>query len=249
MYAQTIQEVISTLDNIIVQCEAQASRQAYFAILYKTMTEAVRDAIRAGSFEDNTRMERLDVHFANRYLHAWQQYNLGQPVTKGWQAAFDGCNDDAHIVLQHLLLGVHTHINLDLAIAAATTAPGEEIYTLQRDFDKINDIIAALTDGVQTKLQRIWWPMYFIRRLIQNRDNAVIGFSIVKARQCAWLNAVALAQLPDLGAATYIEQMDQMVLRVAGNISRPHGWMQYILRFVRWWEPKEVGMVIGMLRR
>lgn len=247
MQAQTIQEVISALDDIIVQCEAQASRQAYFAILYKSMTEAVRDAIRAGVFEDNDRMERLDVHFANRYLSAWQQYNLQQPVTQSWQAAFDACTDDSPVVLQHLVLGVNTHINLDLAIAAATTAPGESIHGLQHDFDKINDIIAALTDGVQTKLQQVWWPLYFIRRVIRNKDNAVIGFSIVKARQFAWANAVALAQLPDLGAAAYIRQIDHTVASIAGNISRPRGWVQYILRLVRWWEPKDVKTVIGIL--
>jgi len=249
MQAQTIQEVIDALDGVILQCETQGSRQAYFAILYREMTVAVRDAIRAGAFENNERMERLDVIFAGRYLAAWQQYNLQQPVTKSWQAAFDACTDDALIVLQHLVLGVNTHINLDLAIAAATTAPGEAIYGLQNDFNKINDIISALTDGMQARLERIWWPMHFIRRIMRNRDKAVIEFSITKARQAAWANATALAQLPDLGAAAYIEQIDSMVACVAGNIHRPRGWVTFVLRLIRWWEPKTVREVIGLLHQ
>ena len=55
--AHTIQDVITALDQIIRTCEEEGSRQAYFAVLYKAMTEAVRDAILAGHFEDGPRME------------------------------------------------------------------------------------------------------------------------------------------------------------------------------------------------
>jgi len=248
MQPNTIQEVIAALDAIIRQCEISGSRQAYFAVLYKGMTEAVRDAIVAGHFEDAARMERLDVLFANRYLDAWQQYGQQQKTSRSWQAAFDACTDDSLIVLQHLILGINTHINLDLAIAAALTAPGEAVFALQRDFDKINDIIAALTDGMQSKLERIWWPMRLIRRVMRGRDQAVIEFSIVKARQAAWANSVALAQLPEPAGAAYINEMDSTVTWIAGNIARPKGWVSHIIRFVRWWEPKEVGKVIGLMR-
>ncbi|MBK8427503.1 MAG: hypothetical protein IPL27_16720 [Lewinellaceae bacterium] len=248
MQANTIQEVIEALDAIIRQCEMRDSRQAYFAVLYKGMTEAVRDAIVAGQFEDAARMERLDVLFANRYLDAWQRCEQQQTPGRSWQAAFDACDDDALIVLQHLILGINTHINLDLAIAAALTAPGDTVFALQRDFEKINDIISALTDDMQMKLERIWWPMRLIRRVMRGRDKAVIEFSIVKARQAAWANSVALAQLPEPAVADYIDQMDKTVTSIAGNIARPKGWVSHIIRFVRWWEPKEVGRVIGLLR-
>lgn len=248
MQANTIQEVVTALDEIIRQCEMRGSRQAYFAVLYKGMTEAVRDAIAAGHFEDAARMERLDVLFANRYLDAWQQYGQQQNSSRSWQTTFDACDDNALIVLQHLVLGINTHINLDLAIAAARTAPGESVFALQRDFDKINDIIAALTDDMQLKLERIWWPMRLIRRVMRGRDQAVIEFSIVKARQAAWANSVALAQLPEPAIVAYINEMDSTVTYIAGNIAQPKGWVAHIIRFVRWWEPNEVGRVIGLLR-
>lgn len=248
MQANTIQEVIENLDLIIQKCAEKASRQAYFALLYKEMTVAVRDAIAAGAFENAARMEQLDVLFANRYLHAWHCYDRQEPLTHSWKTAFDACADDALIVLQHLVLGINTHINLDLAIAAALTAPGDSIFGLQRDFDKINDIIASLTDGMQSRLERIWWPMRLIRRVMQGKDEAVIEFSIGKARQAAWANGVALAQLPDVAAAAYIDQMDNVVSGIAGNIARPGGWAAYAIRLVRWWEPKDVGTVISILR-
>ncbi len=246
--AKTIQEVIAALDDIILQSEANTSRQAFFALLYKGMTEAVRDAILAGKFDDADRMEQLDVVFASRYLDAWHQYRQQQPITRSWKNAFDACTDDAPIVLQHLMLGINTHINLDLGIAAATIAPGDAILSLQSDFERINDIIAALTDGMQAKLERIWWPMRLIRRVMNGKDEAVIAFSITKARQAAWTHAMALSQLPEQAADTYIDQLDLAVAGISSKIARPGGWAAYVLRLVRWWEPKGIPTVIGILR-
>ncbi|MCB9294051.1 MAG: hypothetical protein H6559_13170 [Lewinellaceae bacterium] len=263
--ARTIQEVIDALGHIIATCEEKGSRQAYFALLYKSMTEAVRDAILAGHFEDGPRMEKLDVLFANRYLVAWQQHRQGLPATRSWQIAFDAAGDHSLIVLQHLILGVNTHINLDLGIAAALTAPGDDIAALQRDFEKINDIIATLTGTMQAKLERIWWPMRLLRRLTKNREQAVIEFSIAKAREGAWANANALSQIlgparPGFGMGSvdtqltpkseaYINTMDEAVAVISRRVARPRRRItKILLSFVRWWEPREVGRVIELLK-
>ena len=212
------------------------------------MTEAVRDGILAGQFEDGARMEKLDVLFANRYLQAWSQYRQGKAPTQSWRLAFDACKNHAPIVLQHLILGINAHINLDLGIAAALTAPGDEITGLQKDFEKINEIIAALTDDMQSKLEHIWWPMRFIRRVMKKRDEAVIEFSITKARQAAWANASALAQLQGTLADAYIEQMDIAVSVIADRIAQPRSRIAYLLPIIRWWEPGEVHRVIELLK-
>lgn len=247
--AATISEVIDALEHIIRTCEEEGSRQAYFALLYKSMTEAVRDAILAGQFEDGARMEKLDVIFANRYLEAWEQYRRGQAPTQSWKIAFEAADDHSLIVLQHLVLGINTHINLDLGIAAALTAPGDEISGLEKDFEKINDIIAELTDTMQLKLERIWWPMRFLRRVMRNRDRAVIEFSITKARQGAWANACALAQFQSNGVENYIRTMDEAVAVIAGRVARPRSRITTILlAFIRWWEPGEVRQIIRRLK-
>ncbi|MCR9082001.1 MAG: DUF5995 family protein, partial [Cyclobacteriaceae bacterium] len=59
-----IEEVLEKLDQIISQCRSKQSRIGYFAILYRQVTRRVRDGILAGEFEDNPRMEILDVLFA-----------------------------------------------------------------------------------------------------------------------------------------------------------------------------------------
>ncbi len=78
-------------------------------------------------------MEKLDVIFAKRYLDAFAAYGLKQTCSGSWQWAFDGCTNTNLTVIQQLLLGINTHINLDLAIAAAHTCPGNGINALEKD--------------------------------------------------------------------------------------------------------------------
>lgn len=72
--ANSIAEVISHLDTVIAWSKQHQSRIGYFATLYRKMTIAVQEGIGNYSFTDGTRMERLDVNFANRYLQAWEAY-------------------------------------------------------------------------------------------------------------------------------------------------------------------------------
>jgi hypothetical protein len=73
MEAQTIDEVISQLETIIQNAIKSNSRAGYFAALYHKVTSRVKEGIQAGEFENGTRMEQLDVIFANRYIIAYNQ--------------------------------------------------------------------------------------------------------------------------------------------------------------------------------
>jgi hypothetical protein len=134
--AKSIDEVIARLDAIIEQAIADGDRLGLFAVLYRTVTVAVKDGIAAGRFEDGPRMERLDVVFANRYLDAFDRYRRGEPTTASWRAAFDAGSRSRVVIMQHLLLGMNAHINLDLGIAAAEVAPGALLDPMERDFKR-----------------------------------------------------------------------------------------------------------------
>lgn len=183
-------------------------------------------------------MVRLDVVFANRYLQAWHARQAGQPTTRSWQRAFEAA-DRPHIILQHLLLGINAHINLDLAIAAAQTAPGGSIHALATDFNRINDVIGSLAGSMQNRLANLCPPMHLLSQLAAGREKAVLNFSIAKARQAAWANAVILAELtePD---DQHIAHMDQVVALLATRIEQPGGWTRWLLPIIRWWEEKDV---------
>ena len=77
MSANTIDEVIARLDDIIQSARAERSRLGFFATLYRNVTLKVKQGIGSGFFEDGPRMERLDVGFANRYLSALENFRSG----------------------------------------------------------------------------------------------------------------------------------------------------------------------------
>lgn len=161
MPARTIDEVIEHLDDLIAHARHAKNRLGYFAALYRNVTIKVKEGILAGSFEDAARMERLDVTFANRYLDALERYRRGEEPSKCWRTSFRAAESWHSIVLQHLLLGINAHINLDLGVAAAQTSPGAHLAGLRRDVDSINGILCAMLDDVQCRLALVspWMNM------------------------------------------------------------------------------------------
>ena len=158
MPAQTITEVVQRLDAIIDAAIVKKSRAGYFAALYRKVTIEVKEALEAGKFDGKERMEKLDVIFANRYLDAYDAYGEGKPVSASWQVALDASKSRRPIVLQHLLLGMNAHINLDLGIAAGQTTAADQLPGLRNDFNRINAILASLVAGVKEELGQIWPP-------------------------------------------------------------------------------------------
>jgi hypothetical protein len=88
----------------------------YFAVLYKRMTMAVLEGIDSNRFENAERMRRLDTNFANRYLKSMACLRWKKSLHPLLEKTFDACGNDKLTVIQHLLLGINTHINLDLEL-------------------------------------------------------------------------------------------------------------------------------------
>ncbi len=82
--------------------------------------------------------------FANHYIQACYQYQTKQTPAQSWVRAFDETKHWWPIVLQHLLMGMNAHINLDLGIATVETVPPGELPNLKSDFDKINQVLVSL---------------------------------------------------------------------------------------------------------
>ncbi|MDZ4705637.1 MAG: DUF5995 family protein [Saprospiraceae bacterium] len=155
MPARNIDQVLERLDYIIETSLNDQDPHGAFAALYRRVTAAVKDGIAVGQFDDGPRMERLDVVFANRYLDAWEARKAGKPVTEAWASVFETAGQGRKLLLQHLLLGMNAHINLDLGVAAATVCPGAAITGLHDDFNRINDLLAQMVDTVQDNLRSV----------------------------------------------------------------------------------------------
>ncbi len=246
--ATTIAEVISRLDDIIASSILQNSRIGYFATLYRRMTADIQQGILNNRFQDGKRMEELDVRFANRYFVAWEAYKNKQPCPSVWSAVFAACENSNLIVLQHLILGISTHINLDLCIATAESCPGDNIYDLKNDFNKINELIASQAHLVQNTLTKIWFPLRFLNDIAGGQEKAVLNFSINTARDCSWANAVALAHSDGDLKNELITQIEKVVIDLSAKIINPGFWVGFILKPVRMMESKNVGSIIDLLK-
>ena len=221
--AASIDEVVAALDAIIDRAYAEKDRAGYFAALYRTVTAAVKAGIASGSFEDGPRMARLDVVFANRYLEALYRYRSRQPLSLCWRAAFEATKHRRVVIVQHLLLGMNAHINLDLGIAAAEVCPGDALPSLERDFTAINTVLASLETGIEQEVCSLSPWIDLLDHGDPNAGRVVANFSIARARECAWRAAQRLSVLSGAARDVAIAEIDADVALLAHLVERPVG--------------------------
>lgn len=196
-------------------------RLGYFAALYRKVTVKVKEGILAGRFENGERMEELDVRFANRYLEAYDLRRSGGQPTASWQISFEAAEKWRPIVLQHLLLGINAHINLDLGICAAETAPGDQLPGLKRDFDSINQVLAELVQPVEDSVGKVSPWINFLEKIDPRADDAIINFSLDRARKSAWNFALRLNSLSESERIEAIKGRDQEVAKLGRLVYKP----------------------------
>ncbi|MDF2629850.1 MAG: hypothetical protein K0R39_3681 [Symbiobacteriaceae bacterium] len=218
---QSIDDVIAKLDDIVAHCSRERLREGYFAALYRHMTLQVKLGMAAGHFEDNARMEHLDLLFASRYFEAFDAWFAGRRPTESWSVAFQAADNRRLTILQQLLLGINAHINLDLGLSAAQTCPGERLPALRNDFIEINAIISALIDQVQTEISEVSPWIALLDRVAGRTDEALVNFSIKVARDEAWDLAEEAAPLSPPQQAPVIERRDRAVAGIGRAIRSP----------------------------
>jgi Family of unknown function (DUF5995) len=245
---ETISDVLDALDGIVADAVDEASRVGYFAAIYRKMTAKIAEGIATGFFDDGERMERLDVVFADRYLQAYYAFRAGGSTTRSWARAFEATTSTRPLILQHLLVGINAHINLDLGIAAAEIAPGDALPDLRRDFDRDNEIIASLMGEVARDLAVVSPWLGLLDRLGGRHDDEIIRFSIESARSAAWRFAVELAPLAREDWGGPIGARDTSAARLGGVVLNP-GWLTLGLLLIRARESTDVRRNIEVLNR
>lgn len=245
----TLDDVLAELDRIVESTLERNSPLGVFAWVYRRTTAGIVEAIARGEFQDPERMERFDLLFARRYLVAFRKYRNGDPVSRSWRVAFEAAEAGDRVILQHLLLGMNAHINLDLGIAAATVAPGAEIESLRDDFHKVNDILASLVDEMQNRLSRVSPLMILLDWIGRGADEAVVNFSITRAREHAWRVARELAEAGPGRQEAIISRVDGNIADLGEIISDPPGRiLGKTLAVIRWFEEKNYRRAIRRLK-
>jgi Family of unknown function (DUF5995) len=233
--------------SIVASAKQERSAIGYFAAMYLGVTRVVRAGIDEQRFTTPDRLTDLTSVFALRYVDAWRAHRAGDPPSAGWAVAFAAADRWRPTVLQHLLLGMNVHINLDLAIASAQVAPGDEIHGLRVDFDAINDVLAGLIQKIQDDLNLIS-PLYrFIDDVTGRVDRAVVNFSIARARAEAWKLATFLAVADPPAMQRRITEHDRLVAALGGAILRPGPLLSSALLAVRLTEKRNPAAIIDTL--
>lgn len=242
-----IDEVITRLEVIVDRARDQRDRAGYFAAMYCEVTKAVKEAINEGKFEDGPRMTELDVVFANRYLDAYAQHEVGRTAASAWQVSFDGTSRWRPIIVQQLLTGMNAHINLDLGIAAATVAPGGALPGLRPDFNMINQVLASMTDRFVSDVKAVSPWIKYLDRIGGKTEQHLIKFSIDVARDEAWKVAERLAALPPHEWPEAIDERDRWAAGFGRFVLRPGFFLPIGLLIIRLRESNDVAKVIDLL--
>ncbi|MCI3276640.1 DUF5995 family protein [Streptomyces cylindrosporus] len=247
MRADNIDDVVDGLAGIVAEARRAGDRVGYFAALYRQVTVEVRKAIHAGRFEDGPRMDRFDTHFGNRYFEAYDAWRRDGSGPRCWRETFGLLDDADTVIVQHLLLGVNAHINLDLAVAAARTSPGADIQALRNDFLLINDILASVVLAVQDSVDALSPFMSLLDKVGGRTDEQILDFSIRQSREEAWYNAVLLAGQTEEQQTTTIDRLDIRAAVLARLIAHPGGLVRPALELIRRTEKDDVSAVITHL--
>ncbi len=248
MELQSIDDVISELDKIILDSEKKHDALGYFAVLYQRVTVKVKEGIENDYFDDGPRMEQLDIVFAKRYIDAYHSHQQKGNITESWNEAFVLSKNYWAVVLQHLLIGINAHINLDLGIAAADICREKKIADLLDDFNKINEILASLVGEVQNNLSAIWPALKWILKLSGKIDDLLVDFSMKLARDGAWRFAESISLIEFDNWQEHILTRDKKVALKAALITKPGPFIRFVFFFVRLGEMGSVAEKINKLK-
>lgn len=262
-------DVLMSIDEVLIQLKeivskeraAENPKNALFATLYLYVTAVVKATILGKikdsgklKFEDNKRMENLDVIFAKRYIDAYNAYKNGQPLSESWKRALGFENTDAMIPLQNILMGINAHINLDLGIATseAVRIAGDnpafqnDMMSIKGDFNTINVILNKLTKTVEKSLAQSSILLQNVIKYGKDFESKIAGFSIEVAREAAWTFALETYVTKDLDKT--IKEKDAKVANYAKELSQPsNGWIQFVVKIMKMLERKSTGDVVDLL--
>jgi hypothetical protein len=222
MTPDPVAAVVAEMQKRLADLPEGASHRAVFLSTYLRTTEAVGEAVNAGSFEDSEWVQRWDVDFAELYLVAHDADAAGDRarVPRPWRLAFDA---PAQLpALRHVLLGINAHVNYDLPQAMLQVISPDDfndpelIDKRRRDHERIDKVLSArvgaeddeLSAG-QSRLDKLLGPL---NRLGSKRF-------LREARQKVWHNVGELHQARLIGADAYRARLAELEVLSAARIA------------------------------
>ncbi|HEV7627586.1 MAG TPA: DUF5995 family protein, partial [Streptomyces sp.] len=127
---------------------------AVFNRVYLSVTEELERRLAAGWFADRAAAEDLGVRFAGRYLQAVEASARGSRTPACWRPLLQLRRHPSVRPLQFALSGINAHIGHDLPLALLGTcrARGTEPEGMEKDFERIGDLLTGLEERIREEL-------------------------------------------------------------------------------------------------
>jgi hypothetical protein len=228
--ASTVDDVLKMLERCLDTARAENSPDGYFSLIYTWETQDIAAA--AGSFDAPDELRRMISVFANRYFAARRQFRAGEPTSKAWGLAFRTASTSSALVVQHLLLAMNAHINVDLAVAAAETG------LPWADYSRVDNILAAGVGKIQGRLNRTTIVLRALDRFAGSFDEMFTVFSLKAARRHAFNLAQRLRATPASGHPAVIAEADEYAYGLGQRLLSPTLRDRLLLAAVRLTERK-----------
>src|SRR6266540_1291079 len=106
--------MISSIDDVIDRMQSIADSVGphdgvgSFNMVYQRTTEAIRQRLGTGFFDDDRFMERFDIVFANRYFAAVDADAAGRRIDTAWRPLFVRRSDRRVHAVQFAVAGMNT---------------------------------------------------------------------------------------------------------------------------------------------
>lgn len=245
---KTVQEALYHLELVLQEAEETHNPLGIYAVLHHQVLTAVLESIKNEEFEHSKSMELVATIVVNRFLEAYMAYQSGQPCSCSWRVAFDSCLRKKLLLIQHFFMGINAQLNLDLGIALAKVAPGNELYMLEKDVRKYHRIVEEVLAETRHQL-KLLSPLFWLTRVGGNKTQQIAHFSLKAAQQHAWGTAELLSNLSGARYQTAVDQIDGFVVKVTQMILKP-SWFNWLLfNLVRLVEQQNTNRVISILKK
>ena len=162
-------------------------------------------------------MERFDVAFANRYFDGLNSYfhsgKFPKP-THSWQVTFDGASRPDPIIVQHMIAGVTTHIELDLGIVVPQIGSGAHL-ALRNDFNTDQRGVGQPAERHRRERGRTVACASRSYAVLADNEIFLVNEAVRSMRDSAWRLATLLTLEPGFARPATIWARDR---QVAGQV-------------------------------
>lgn len=216
--------VVDKMMVIVRKFEANKDNRTIFLHCYSMMTANMLVAIEQNKFHDTVWVNQLLNRFADYYFDALTCYDCGGETPTVWKEVHKAAATKKLHVIQHLLLGVNSHINYDLVLtlydmlSPEWTGLSDEMRVKRyQDHCLVNLIIGETIDKVQDEVVEKYSPaMDLIDKLMGRLDEILLLKLITEWRDTVWDHTQKLLVLEsEDDRAKYILDLEKKVLNRA----------------------------------